>query len=172
MAAEDVQINLNHVSGVDDYAAHVFGSVEAADRHLARARGIMKAGRSAFSQVQMDPELGTLSATCRSSESTSYQITCALKRTGTADDTWDWAEVSCSCPAGQKQPVCKHALALLLYRVQGLQGGGPAAMTVEAAAAAAPPAPESILSENQGASGPSALPGKRKIPGSFLRMAK
>lgn len=58
---------------------------------------------------------GTLTGRCRGSGSESYTVTAKL---GSQEAQLSHVGVECSCPSGVRDAVCKHGLALLLWRLQ------------------------------------------------------
>ncbi len=62
---------------------------------------------------------GTVQARCNGKGGKSYEIHIKFETFGSKHD---WADIKCSCPAAQKEPLCKHALGLLLWRLQPTAG--------------------------------------------------
>jgi hypothetical protein len=76
---------------------------------LDRAKDLLREGKLFGAQ-----RVGsTLSATCLGTTGAAYSMAAEFESHAQPDD---WVTVCCSCPAG-REPVCKHALALLLHHV-------------------------------------------------------
>lgn len=106
-----------------------------------------------------------------------YEIFLELQRNAGqgANEPPDWAVVTCTCPVGEKKPLCKHGMAALLYCLPERERPG--------APSAAPPPPNSANAGNSAMPvAPAASPamdvpkppestmriGRRNIPSSFL----
>lgn len=89
---------------------------------------------------------------------------------GRVDADWEGAQVSCTCPAGGKTPLCKHGLAVLLCTL-GLEAETAAASVPPRATAPAEPIsqplPPAPLQQPTMALPPAVLAGGRMLPGTL-----
>ena len=118
-----------------------------------RAKEIVQTGKLQGIQVEEDGGVRKRKARCQGSDGGAYEVTAAVSAAG------DWADLTCTCPAAEKQALCKHGLALLLHGVP-LPADEPAAQPDAPPPQPAPPA------------APAAPPGgggRRKLPASMLQ---
>lgn len=87
--------------------------------HCCRAKEILSKGKLFGVQQEEGAAALQLQAKCSGSGSEVYAVTAAFA-SRQADN--DWAELGCTCPARGREEVCKHGVALLLWRIQ--QGVG------------------------------------------------
>lgn len=87
--------------------------------HAARSARKEVLGGGKLFAVQEDAAQHGLTASCSGSGDQVYSISIQLRSLQAIDD---WAEVKCSCPAASKETLCKHGLALLLWRLERRPG--------------------------------------------------
>ena len=114
-----------------------YGSRQKATENFKRARALIAAGSVPAAAHEVQAVEGTdgikISACTIAVAGTSPQpYTVHVELQGRAGADWEGAQVSCSCPAGQKTP-CKHGLAVLLMQL-GLDAEMPDAQVPSAAA--------------------------------------
>lgn len=182
MEVKDTDVNINFTSwqGITDFSAYKFGSRKTAAANMSRwdadhflqrqpaalrrvgqtsgcccplclrrAKEIVQTGKLQEVEEE-DGGVRKRTARCQGSDSGSYTTTATVSAAG------DWADLTCTCPAAEKQALCKHCLALLLHGVP-LPADEPAPQP-------APPA--------QPPAAPAAAPaagGRRRLPASMLQ---
>lgn len=77
-------------------------------------------------------EDGLLTATCHGSGGEQYSVSAKIPAS-LGDTKW---LLSCTCMAAEKDPVCKHELALLFWRVRELRHAAAAPLKIPRGAAA------------------------------------
>jgi hypothetical protein len=171
------------------FAAYHLGRYSVADRALKKASEEILGGRKLLA-ASGSLEEGLLEAQCRGTAAADLYTVSVRFDPPEANGQVVWGEPSCSCPQGARAGVCKHALALLLARLDpakwksaqstqpvaaevGGQAGpaataaaaaGPAAAAAGGAAAAARAAAAGAAAGAGGGGGGAPQAGKRKLP--------
>lgn len=81
-----------------------------ASRYLERAEGLLAGGSLGSPRVAGGAERAVVRATCRSASGGDGTYDVEVRLGGAEGVAW-----SCTCPLLEKDPVCKHVLALLLF---------------------------------------------------------
>jgi hypothetical protein len=169
------------------FAAYRLGRYSVADRALKKASEEILGGRKLLA-ASGSLEEGLLEAQCQGTAADDLYTVSVQFDPPEANGQVDWGEPSCTCPQGAKAGVCKHALALLLARLDpakwkaaqsaqpaAAEGGGQAgaasgaappgaAAAAAGAAAAARAAAAGAAAGAGGGGGGAPQAGKRKLP--------
>jgi hypothetical protein len=74
-------------------------------------------GKKLFDVVESED--GNLLGRCKGSGAEVYEVSAEFQ---SHERPNDWVDLKCTCPSRQKENICKHGLALLLWRLERRAG--------------------------------------------------